>query len=122
MPFWYSPDDASAFYSVPPLVQPVEFMKRRTYSWWGVRVSCSIVLCIAVVALVRIAMAYNGTCGGFWPGLSASHPCSFWDHTSFYIILTVGILGIVYGPILLGILLVPPLVGYWLDRRRRASV
>jgi hypothetical protein len=36
--------------------------------------------------------------------------------------LVIGIGGVVYGPILVGVLLIPPLVGYLLDRRRRASV
>jgi hypothetical protein len=36
--------------------------------------------------------------------------------------LVIGIGGVVYGPILVGVLLIPPLVGSLLDRRRRASV
>jgi hypothetical protein len=121
MPFWYSPDDASAFYSAPSLLQSVDFMRPR-YFWLGVRVSCYVVLCAVAISLVG---TYDGHCGFSWPGLSASpQPCSFWDHASFY--LTLSVIGaIVYWPILLGILgilLILSLVGYWLDRRRRASV
>jgi hypothetical protein len=96
-------------------------MKRRQSFWLGVRVSCGIVLSVAGITLVLLAMEYNGECGGFWPGLSSPHPCSFWDHASFYLILSV----IVFGPVLFGILLmllIPPLVGYLLNRRRKASV
>jgi hypothetical protein len=41
------------------------------------------------------------------PFMSGPHACSFWDYASFYLIL----LGIGFGPILLGILLIPPLIG-----------
>jgi hypothetical protein len=63
-------------------------------------------------------------CGGFLPPPTAPQPCrSFWNNTSFFLIVPV-VTAIDYGygpPILLGILLIPPLVGYWLDRRRKAS-
>src|SRR5690348_12725814 len=97
-------------------------MKRHSYSWWGWCVSCGIVLCIAVVLFVPIARTYHGTCGGFIPEISTPQPCSFEAHMSFYLYLTVGTEGVVYGPILVGVLLIPPLVGSMLDRRGRASV
>jgi MFS family permease len=44
------------------------------------------------------------------------------DHVSFELTFVVGIGGVVFGPILAGVLLIPPLVGCLLDRRGRASV
>ena len=94
---------------------------RRHYFWWGVYVSGGSVLCVAVVSLVGSIMSYRGECGGFIPSLAGPKPCPFWDYASFNLILFV-VLSIVYWPIVLGILLLPPLVGYLLDRRRQTSV
>lgn len=96
--------------------------QRSFFRRWGVYVSCGIVLCIAVVEFVQIARAYDGTCGGLLTGPSGLHPCSFWDSMSFDLTFLVGIGGVVYGPILASVLLIPPLVGCLLDRRGRASV
>src|SRR6476620_580830 len=115
MPFCYSPDDASAFYSVPWLVQPVDLMTRRSYSSWGWRISGYGVLCAAVISFVGIAIALPcgislGLLGGGGP-----HECSF--NPSLYAMFTVG-MAIDHWPILLGIVFGPPIVGYSLVRRR----
>src|SRR5215510_4438598 len=99
---------------------PVNFMKRRRYFCRGVYLSCGIVLCVAVVSLVQSTMSYHGECGGFFPSLAGSRPCSFWDYASFDLMLYV-VLSVAYWPFVLGMLLLPPLVGYLLDRRRQAS-
>jgi hypothetical protein len=121
MPFWYSRDDAPKFYSVPSLVQPVDFMNRQ-YFRLGVRVSCYVVLFAVVIELMR---SYDGPCGLGWPGLSsAPQTCSFLDRVSFSFTLYF-MVAIVYWPILLvilGILLIPPLIGHMIDRQREASV
>jgi hypothetical protein len=121
MPFWYSPDDAAAFYSFKALVQPVDSMTRRSYSRWGWLVSCGIGLCIAGILFVQSYSSYTGECG-LMPFIGGPHPCSLGDHMSSDLTLVIGIGGVVYGPILVGVLLIPPLVGSLLDRRRRASV
>ena len=97
------------------------FMKRRRYFWRGVYVSCGSVLCVAVVSLVQSTMSYRGECGGFFPSLAGSRACSFWDYASFDLMLYV-VLSVAYWPIVLGMLLLPPLVGYVLDRRGQAAV
>jgi hypothetical protein len=46
-----------------------------------------VVFSVIVVALVMIARAYDGQCGGIImiPGFSsATHPCSFFEHMSHY--------------------------------------
>ena len=95
-------------------------MKTRRYVVWGVCVSCASVLGIAVVSFVHSAMSYDGECGGLMPFLGGTRPCSFWDHASsdlgLFVVLNVG-----YGPIVLATLLVPPLIGYLLDRHRAAG-
>src|SRR5215471_14614975 len=99
MPFWYSRDDASAFYSVPALVESVDFMTRHSYSWWGVCVSCGIVLCISVFYFVAFAVSFNGKCGISWTGLASSVECSFGDYASFILnltILTIGVMAITF--------------------------
>src|SRR5215510_4832244 len=94
-------------------------VNRRRYLWWGVYVSCGSVLCVAVVSLVGSTMSYHGECGGLIPWLAGPRPYSFWDYASFNLNLFV-VLSVTYWPVVLGILLLPPLVGYLLDRRGRA--
>jgi hypothetical protein len=91
-------------------------MKRR-YLLRGVYVALGIVLCIAIAFLVSVAFSYDGKCGGFFPGVSAPDPCSFWEYLSEDIALFAILLAVAYWPIALSVLLLPPLVGYWLDRR-----
>jgi hypothetical protein len=125
MPFWYSPDDESAFYSVPSVVHLSDFMKRRRYFWWGVCISCGIVLCISVYYFVAFAMSFNGKCGIGWPGLSSPVECSFGEYAAFILnltIFTIAVMAISFWPILLAILVLPPLIGYLLDRREQVSV
>jgi hypothetical protein len=90
--------------------------KRRRYFWWGVYVSCASVLCIAVITLVQSATSYRGECGGLFPWLAGPRPCSFWDYASFNFILLF-VLSVAYWPIVLGMLILPPVVGYVLGRR-----
>jgi hypothetical protein len=78
-------------------------MMRRRYFLRGVYVACGIVLFIVIVLLVQIASSYEGTCGGFLPALAGPRPCSFWE----------------YWPLVLAILFLPPIVGYFIDRRAK---
>jgi hypothetical protein len=125
MPFWYSPYDASAFHSVPSLVQPVDFMNERENLRLGVYLSCVIVLFISVFYFVTFAVSFHGKCGLSWTGLTTSVECSIVDYASFIFKLTIfaiAVTAITFWPIALGILVLPPLIGYLLDRRKPVSV
>jgi hypothetical protein len=89
-------------------------MTSRSYSSWGWRISGYGVLCAAVVSFVGSAIALPcgislGLMGGGGP-----HECSF--NPSIVLIFTVGT-AIDHWPILLGIVFGPPLIGSLLDRR-----
>src|SRR5215510_6331757 len=92
-------------------------MKRRRYFWRAVYVSIGSVLCFAVISLVQSIMSYHGECGGLFPFLAGPKPCSFWDYASRDLMFSFAVLGVAYWPFVLGMLLLPPLVGYLLDRR-----
>src|SRR5215510_700761 len=95
------------------LLKGVNFMKRRRYFWLGVRVSCYGLLCAAAIPLIRSYVFYDGRCGSLMPFIGGPAPCSFWDYASFDLLVFV----IGYLPVVLGMLFIPPLVGYLLDRR-----
>jgi hypothetical protein len=91
-------------------------MKRR-FLLRGAYIACGILLCIALVSAVSLGLAYDGTCGGFFPGLSARRSCSFWEYFSGDMLAIAMILGATFWPVVLALLVLPPFVGYWLDRR-----
>jgi hypothetical protein len=91
-------------------------MKRR-YLLRGVYLAFGIVLCIAIVILVRIGFSYDGKCGGFFPGMVAPNPCSLWEYLSGDMLVLAILLAVTYWPIALLVLLLPPVVGYLFDRR-----
>jgi hypothetical protein len=94
-------------------------MARRRYFLRGVYVACGIFLCIAIVLLVRIGFTYDGKCGGFFPALAGPRPCSLAEYVFGNLLLFALLLGATYWPLVLALLLVPPLVGYLLDRRAK---
>jgi hypothetical protein len=94
-------------------------MMRRRYFLRGVYVACGIVLFIVIVLLVQIASSYEGTCGGFLPALAGPRPCSFWEYVLGNALLFVLPLGATYWQLVLAILFLPPIVGYFIDRRAK---
>jgi hypothetical protein len=90
---------------------------RKRYFLRGVYVAIGIVLCIAIGLAVQIALSYDGKCGGFLPWLAGPKPCSFWDYLSGNMLLFTLLFGSAYWPFLLALLILPPLVGFLLDRR-----
>jgi hypothetical protein len=84
-------------------------------------VACGIILCIAIVSLVQMVLSYDGKCGGFFPGLSVRRPCSFWEYVFGDEFVIAMILGQAFWPFVLGLLFLPPFVGYLFDRRRRRN-
>ena len=83
----------------------------------GLYVACGILLCIAIVFVVSTLFAYDGLCGGFFPGPSVRKPWSFWGYMSGDMLVMAMILMISFWPLVLALLVLPPLVGYWIDRR-----
>ena len=90
---------------------------RRSYFLRGVLVAGAIAVCIAIASLVLMGSSYNGKCGGFFPG-SASRPCSLMEYMFGDVVAISLILFGTFWPLVLILLLVPPFVGYLLDRRR----
>jgi hypothetical protein len=76
-----------------------------------------IFLLIAIALLVRIGFSYDGQCGGFLPWLAGPRPCPLWEYVAGNMLLIAVLLGATYWPLALALLLLPPVVGYLLDRR-----
>jgi hypothetical protein len=83
----------------------------------GVYVAGAIVLFATIVSLVLMGMSYNGKCGGFFPGLSAPRACSFLEYMFGDVVAISMVMISAFWPVILMVLIVPPFVGYLLDRR-----
>jgi hypothetical protein len=83
----------------------------------GSYVACGILLCMAIAFVATAAVGYDGLCGGFFPELSVRKPCSFWGYLSGDMLVIAMILMITFWPLVLALLVLPPLAGYWMDRR-----
>jgi hypothetical protein len=68
--------------------------------------------------MVRMALSYDGKCGGFFPGLSGRRQCS-WSEYLFGEVVAIGlVLALSYWPVILTLMIVPPFIGHLLDRKR----
>jgi hypothetical protein len=83
----------------------------------GVHVACGILVCVGIVFVASAVFGYDGSCGGFFPGLSVRKPCSMWAYVSGDMLVIAMVLLITYWPLMLALLIVPVAVGYWIDRR-----
>ena len=93
----------------------------RRYLLRGMYVAAGILLCIAIVSVVNLGIAYDGKCGGFFPGLSVRRSCSLWEYVSGDMLVIGMILLSAFWPLLLALLILPPFAGYLLDRRARRN-
>lgn len=93
-------------------------MNRRVHFRRGVYFACGAVLLIAIGALVYLGISYDGTCGGFLPALAGPRPCPFGEYALGILLLYALLPGAAYWPYVVAVLLLPPLVGFLLDRRR----
>jgi hypothetical protein len=84
-------------------------------------VAGGILLCVAIVSVVNLGIAYDGRCGGYFPGLSVRRSCSLWEYVSGDMLVIGMILVAAFWPLVLALLILPPLVGYLLDRRARRN-
>ena len=87
----------------------------------GVYVAGGLLLCLGIVFVVGAAIGYDGFCGGFFPGLSARRACSFWAYMSGDVLVIAMILMLTFWPLVLAMLILPPVVGYWFDRRGKSG-
>jgi hypothetical protein len=94
---------------------------RRRYLLRGVYVSGGLLLCVAIIAVVNLVIAYDGKCGGYFPGLSARRSCSLWEYLSGDMVAIAMVVLVALWPLVLTLLALPPLVGYLLDRRARRN-
>jgi hypothetical protein len=86
-----------------------------------VYIACGILLCVAIISVVSLGLAYDGKCGGYFPGLSVRRPCSLWEYVSGDMSAIAMVLVVAFWPLVLALLVLPPLVGYWFDRRARRN-
>ncbi|MEO7728970.1 MAG: hypothetical protein ABIS45_17090 [Burkholderiales bacterium] len=91
----------------------------RKYFKRGIYVAITIAICLALLYLVITGFAFDGKYGGFFPGVSAPRSCSFWHYMSGDVLAIAMIVAITGWPLMLAIVILPPAVGYWLDRRKR---
>ena len=84
-------------------------------------VAGGILLCVVIVSVVNLGIAYDGKCGGFFPGLSVRRSCSLWEYISGDMLVIGMILIAAFWPFVLALLILPPFVGYLLDRRARRN-
>ena len=70
-----------------------------------------------IVFVVGAAFSYDGLCGGFFPGLSGRTACPLWAYMSGDAFAVGMILLVTLWPLVVALLVLPPIVGYWFDRR-----
>lgn len=90
----------------------------RRYLWWGILGGPALVGLGVLATLIAVALAYDGTCGGWLPFLAAPGRCSFREYFAGAAVLAIGVLWDGYWPVLLAVLIVPPFVGLLLRARR----
>jgi hypothetical protein len=80
-------------------------------------VTCGMIFSVTIVYIVNMMIAYDGKCGGFFPGMSARRSCSLWQYATGDMLAIGIILAITYWPVVLTLLTLPPFVGHLFDRR-----
>jgi len=93
----------------------------RRYFKRGMFIACGILLCILIVGVVNMGLAYDGKCGGYFPGLSVRRSCSFWNYLSGDVLVITMIMAVTFWPVVLALLVLPPLVGYLFDWRAKRN-
>ena len=94
----------------------VSQQKRRHFRR-GVYVACTLILGLAIIFIVGMGFSYDGKCGGFFPGLSGRKACSLSAYMLGDVMAMSLIMVFAYWPVVLTLLILPPIVGYWLDRK-----
>ena len=84
---------------------------------WGLYGALAVPSLLAMVLVAESALSYQGKCGGLMPFLAGPRPCSFWEYASASLEFTALVLWDAYWPLIVLLLLIPPAVGYLLDRK-----
>lgn len=95
---------------------------RHKHFLQGVYVTCGLLLCAAIFYIVDMVISYDGMCGGFFTGLSAREPCSFWQYATGEMPAIAMVVATPLWPLVLMVLILPSLAGYIIDRRRSRRV
>jgi hypothetical protein len=89
----------------------------KSRSFRGVYIAGAVLLCAAVFFALRMGFSYDGKCGGFLPEVSTPRPCSLWSYMTGDVLAIAVIVGLTYWPLLMMLIVVAVLLGYFLSRR-----
>jgi uncharacterized membrane protein len=78
-----------------------------------------VLLCMALIFALRMGFSYDGKCGGFLPEVSAQRPCSLWAFMTGDVVAIAVVLAITYWPVVLMLIILSVLTGYYFGRRGR---
>ncbi len=90
----------------------------RQYLKRGIYTTCGIAMGFPLLCLVIMGFGFDGKCGGFFPGVSASRACSLGDYLTGDVLAIAMVVAVTAWPLILAILILPPALGYWMDRRK----
>ena len=93
-------------------------MPRRRCLLWGLGASVGVPAASLAVAATYLAVSYNGICASWLPWVAAPSACTATHYVLGTLTIIVLVLGRTYWPMFILILGLPPVVGYYLDRRR----
>jgi sterol desaturase/sphingolipid hydroxylase (fatty acid hydroxylase superfamily) len=79
----------------------------------------AVLLSMALIFALRMGFSYGGKCGGFLPEVSAQRPCSLWAYMTGDVVAIAAVLAITYWPVVLMLIILAVLTGYYFGRRAR---
>jgi hypothetical protein len=93
---------------------------QNTFAIRGALAGATLLFLYAAWTITRIALAYDGTCGGLIPFLSGPRDCSFAEYSRGRLALYFGLVPAYYWPLTVAaFVLGPTLLGLIIDRARR---
>ncbi len=84
----------------------------------SVYIACGVILCLAMIFTLRMALSYDGKCGGFFPE-SVRRSCSLSQYLSGDVVAMAAVVVAAYWPALLILIILAVLAGYFLGRGAR---
>lgn len=92
---------------------------RKSRLFRGTFIAGAVVLCVTLVFALRMGFSYDGKCGGFFPEVAAQRPCSLWTYMTGDVVAISLAVAITYWPMLLLLIVVAGLTGYFFARGAR---